>query len=34
MHIDWLEEQLDQIDQMGIQIYLSTQRGSVSGAAE
>jgi bacterioferritin len=34
MHIDWLEEQLDQIDQMGIQIYLSTQRGSVSGAVE
>lgn len=26
-HIDWLEEQRDQIDQMGIQIYLSRQTG-------
>jgi bacterioferritin len=24
-HIDWLEEQHDQIEQMGLQIYLSTQ---------
>jgi bacterioferritin len=24
-HVDWLEEQLDQIDQMGVAIYLSTQ---------
>jgi bacterioferritin len=24
-HIDWLEEQLDQINQMGIEIYLSEQ---------
>lgn len=24
-HVDWLEEQLDQIEQMGLQIYLSTQ---------
>lgn len=24
-HIDWLEEQLDQIKQMGLQFYLSTQ---------
>lgn len=24
-HVDWLEEQLDQIEQMGVQIYLSTQ---------
>lgn len=26
-HLDWLEEQQDQIEQMGIQIYLSEQRG-------
>ncbi|MEJ2469877.1 MAG: bacterioferritin [Desulfuromonadales bacterium] len=26
-HIDWLEEQQDQIEQMGIQIYLAEQRG-------
>lgn len=26
-HLDWLEAQLDQIDQMGIQIYLSDQKG-------
>ena len=26
-HIDWIEEQLDQIQQMGIQIYLSGQTG-------
>jgi len=26
-HIDWLEEQQDQIDQMGIQLYLSRQTG-------
>jgi len=26
-HIDWLEEQLDQISQMGIAFYLSTQTG-------
>jgi bacterioferritin len=24
-HIDWLEEQLDQIKQMGAELYLSTQ---------
>ncbi len=24
-HVDWLEEQLDQIGQMGLQLYLSTQ---------
>lgn len=24
-HIDWIEEQLDQVEQMGIQIYLSEQ---------
>lgn len=24
-HIDWLEEQLDQIKQMGLELYLSTQ---------
>lgn len=24
-HVDWLEEQLDQIQQMGLQVYLSTQ---------
>jgi len=24
-HLDWLEAQLEQIDQMGIQIYLSEQ---------
>jgi bacterioferritin len=24
-HIDWLEEQLDQIKQMGVEVYLSTQ---------
>jgi len=24
-HVDWIEEQLDQIDQQGIQLYLSTQ---------
>jgi len=34
MHIDWLEEQQDQIEQMGIQIYLSMQRDAGSGAAE
>lgn len=28
LHIDWLEEQLDQIEQMGIQIYLAEQRGT------
>ena len=27
MHIDWLEEQQDQIEQMGIQIYLAEQTG-------
>ena len=26
-HIDWLEEQLDQIKQMGVEVYLSTQTG-------
>ena len=26
-HVDWLEEQLDQIEQMGLQIYLSTKTG-------
>ena len=26
-HLDWLESQLDQIAQMGIQIYLSDQKG-------
>jgi len=26
-HVDWLEEQLDQISQMGIAFYLSTQTG-------
>ena len=26
-HLDWLEEQHDQIEQMGVQIYLSTQAG-------
>jgi len=26
-HLDWLEAQLDQIAQMGIQIYLSDQKG-------
>lgn len=26
-HLDWLEAQLDQIDQMGIQVYLSEQVG-------
>jgi len=26
-HIDWLEEQQDQIDQIGIQLYLSRQTG-------
>jgi bacterioferritin len=26
-HIDWLEEQQDQIDQMGIQCYLAEQMG-------
>jgi bacterioferritin len=26
-HLDWLEEQLDQISQMGIAFYLSTQTG-------
>ena len=25
-HLDWIESQLDQIEQMGIQIYLSEQR--------
>jgi bacterioferritin len=24
-HIDWLEEQMDQIKQMGVEVYLSTQ---------
>ncbi len=24
-HVDWLEEQLDQIEQMGVQLYLSQQ---------
>ncbi len=26
-HVDWLEEQLDQIGQMGLGLYLSTQTG-------
>jgi len=26
-HIDWLEEQQDQIEQMGLQIYLGEQIG-------
>lgn len=26
-HVDWLEEQLDQIGQMGLALYLSTQAG-------
>ena len=34
MHIDWLEEQQDQIEQMGIQIYLSVQRDGAGGATE
>lgn len=25
-HIDWIESQLDQVEQMGIQVYLSDQR--------
>ncbi len=33
MHIDWLEEQMDQIEQMGIQIYLSTQRDGAVGSS-
>ena len=27
-HVDWLEEQLDQIEQMGVGVYLSTQTHS------
>jgi len=27
-HIDWLEEQLDQIAQLGVPLYLSTQTGA------
>ncbi len=27
-HVNWLEEQRDQIEQMGLQVYLSTQTGS------
>jgi bacterioferritin len=27
-HVDWLEEQLDQISQMSVGIYLSTQTHS------
>jgi bacterioferritin len=30
LHIDWLEEQQDQIEQMGIQIYLAEQRRAVA----
>jgi bacterioferritin len=30
LHIDWLEEQQDQIEQMGIQIYLAEQRGAAA----
>jgi bacterioferritin len=26
-HLDWLEEQIDQIKQMGLEVYLSTQTG-------
>jgi bacterioferritin len=31
-HVDWLEAQIDMIDQMGIGVYLSQQMGTAEGA--